>query len=144
MPPDTAHRQARRDRIARLDRMAGKLDSRFSLFGVRFGWDSILGLIPGVGDVATAVPGGMMILEGMRMGVPKGVLVRMGVNTGLDMVIGGIPILGDAFDVFFKSHRRNMVLLKRELERIERTEMDGARWSRAEDRRVETRQPGKS
>jgi len=115
---------ARERRIARLDRMANTLDSRFRLPipGVRFGWDSILGLIPGVGDVVTAGPGAMMIYEGARMGVPRSVLLRMGLNTGVDMVIGAIPLIGDAFDVYFKSHRRNMALLKREVALIDEAE----------------------
>lgn len=121
--PSTSSQDAegarRHARIARLDRMADALDARFRVFGFPVGWDSILGLIPGVGDVVTAGPGVAMIYEGYRMGARKRSMARMAANTGIDMVLGGIPLLGDAFDLVFKSHRRNMSILKHELARIE-------------------------
>ena len=102
-------------RLARLDRLADQLDARFSILGIRFGWDSILGLIPGIGDVATAAPGVYIITEAARMGVRRSVLARMGVNSAVDLVVGGIPVLGDLLDVAFKANRRNIALLKREM-----------------------------
>lgn len=105
-------------RLARLDRLANTLDSKFRipLLGIPVGWDSILGLIPGVGDLITLGPGAWIIVEGHRMGARKRVLGRMALNTGVDTVIGGIPLIGDAFDLFFKSHRRNVALLRRDLD----------------------------
>ncbi|MGK7654684.1 DUF4112 domain-containing protein [Roseovarius sp. B08] len=111
-------------RLDRLDRMARTLDTKFRLpvLGVPVGWDSILGLIPGLGDLVTVGPGAWMILEGHRMGARKRVLGRMALNTGIDTVLGGIPLLGDAFDLFFKSHRRNVALLRRELDVLPTTD----------------------
>ncbi|MEM9755270.1 MAG: DUF4112 domain-containing protein [Pseudomonadota bacterium] len=106
-------------RLARLDRLADQLDTRFRLFGIRFGWDSILGLIPGIGDVATAAPGVYIIAEAARMGAGRRTLARMGLNTAADFVIGGVPVLGDLFDVAFKANRRNIALLKSEMLRAE-------------------------
>ncbi|QFT91330.1 hypothetical protein FIU86_00625 [Roseovarius sp. THAF9] len=105
-------------RLARLDRLANTLDSKFHVpvLGIPVGWDSILGLIPGAGDLITLGPGAWIIVEGNRMGARKRVLGRMALNTGFDTVIGGIPLIGDAFDLFFKSHRRNFALLRRELD----------------------------
>lgn len=132
-----AERAARRRRIDRLDRLADTLDARFRVFGFPVGWDSILGLIPGVGDVVTAGPGAVMFWEGYRMGARKRSLARIAANTGIDMVIGGIPLIGDAFDVAFKSHRRNIDILKRELARIETREGDTASWPNENDRPTE-------
>jgi hypothetical protein len=106
-------------RLARLDRLADQLDARFSLLGIRFGWDSVLGLIPGLGDVATAAPGIYIITEAARMGARRRVLARMGLNTATDFVIGGVPLLGDVLDVAFKANRRNIALLKRDMARVE-------------------------
>ena len=103
--------------LAHLDRLADRLDSRFEVAGIRFGWDSILGLIPGVGDVATAAPGVYIISQAARLGVRRRILARMTLNTGTDFLIGGIPLIGDLFDVAFKANRRNVALVKRELER---------------------------
>lgn len=109
-------------RLARLDRMAKLLDGRFRVpgLGIRFGYDSILGLIPGVGDLVTAVPSAIIIYEAHRMGVRAPVLAQMGANAAVDFVVGGVPVLGDAFDLFFKSHQRNMALLHKELETQDR------------------------
>ena len=120
--------RARRARIARLDWLAERLDARFRVFGYPVGWDSILGLIPGVGDVVTAVPGLIMFYEARRMGARKRAMGRIAINTGIDMLVGGIPVLGDAFDVVFKSHRRNIAILKRELAHVEAAEARGSEW----------------
>lgn len=114
----------RRDRIARLDKLATRLDGQFRIpgLGLRVGWDSILGLIPGVGDFATALPGAAMFYEARRMGARKRAAARIAANTGVDLILGTVPLVGDAFDLFFKSHRRNIAILKAELSRIEQEE----------------------
>jgi hypothetical protein len=116
-----SEQHARRARIARLDRLANKLDARFRIpgLGIPVGWDSILGLIPGVGDFVTALPGAAMFYEAQRMGARKRAKVRIAANTGIDLAIGAIPLVGDVFDVAFKSNRRNIAILKEELVRVE-------------------------
>ncbi|WP_299046441.1 DUF4112 domain-containing protein [uncultured Tateyamaria sp.] len=118
----TQARAARRDRVARLDRLATALDARFRVFGIPVGWDSILGLIPGVGDVATALPGAAMFYEARRMGARRRARTRIAINTGIDLAVGAIPLVGDLFDLAFKSHRRNIEILKAELARTEAQE----------------------
>lgn len=132
----------RRRRLERLERLAGHLDSRFRILGVPVGWDSILGLFPVVGDLVTALPAGAMIYEGYRSGARKRVLARMALNGGIDLTLGGIPVLGDAFDVFFKSHKKNIALLRKEIERIEKAEMEAimAKRHRSNDGKKETDQ----
>ena len=103
--------------LAELDRFANTMDARFSLFGIRFGYDSIIGLIPGIGDFAASGAAGYLIWKGHRMGASRRTLVRMGINSGIDAVLGSIPLLGDLFDVAFKANRRNVELLKRDLSR---------------------------
>ena len=93
------------------------MDSRFSLFGIRFGWDSILGLVPVLGDAATVVPAAYTIVEAHRLGARKRVLARMTGNVLLDAAVGSVPIVGDVLDLVFKSNRRNLVLLHREMAR---------------------------
>ncbi|WP_425093508.1 DUF4112 domain-containing protein [Tropicimonas sp. S265A] len=125
-PP--AYRRARdasppsgeKSRLQRLDAMSQALDSQFRIpgLGLRVGWDAILGLIPGVGALVTLGPGVAMIAEGRRLGARKGVLARMAGNTLLDMGLGTVPVVGDIFDLFFKSHRRNIALLKAEAARL--------------------------
>lgn len=107
------------DRMARIERVAGLLDTRFRLpvIGVRVGWDSIIGLIPGLGDAVTTIPAGWMIWNGYQMGARKSTLARMGLNAGIDLVVGSVPIIGDMLDVAFKSHKRNLALLQSDMQR---------------------------
>ena len=103
--------------LDRLDRLADLLDSRFRIPGIgwRFGLDSVIGLIPGVGDVAALGPSAYLIYQGHRLGADKATLGKMAVNSGLDFAVGTIPVLGDLFDVGFKANRRNIDLLKRDV-----------------------------
>ena len=107
------------DRLARIARVAALLDSRFRVpvIGVRVGWDSILGVIPGIGDAVTTVPAEWMIWQGYQMGARKRTLARMGLNAGIDLIVGGVPIIGDLFDVAFKSHKKNLALLQSDMQR---------------------------
>nr|WP_305888856.1 DUF4112 domain-containing protein [Parvularcula maris] len=111
--------------VARLDRLADLMDSRFSFLGIRFGLDSILGLIPGVGDAAALGMSGYLIAEAARAGASKGTLVKMAMNSGVDAVIGSVPLIGDAFDVVFKANRRNVALVRREMLRRHEERLDG-------------------
>ncbi|WP_226782062.1 DUF4112 domain-containing protein [Oceaniglobus trochenteri] len=98
--------------IARAERLARMMDSRFSLFGIRFGWDAIFGLVPGLGDLVVVAPSAMMIWRAHRLGLPRSVIVRMAGNTALDYVLGSVPVLGDIFDVAFKANLRNAGLMR--------------------------------
>jgi len=103
--------------LAHLDRISTLLDSKFRVPGtrIRFGWDSIVGLVPGVGDLAAFGPACYLLYRGCTMGARKRTVARMALNTGLDLTLGAVPLLGDAFDLFFKASNRNVALLRREL-----------------------------
>ncbi|MGB3406592.1 MAG: DUF4112 domain-containing protein [Jannaschia sp.] len=106
-------------RLAALDRLAHGLDSRFRLPGkrIRFGWDAILGIVPGFGDVATLAPAGYILREAHRMGAPARLTARMAANVALDWVVGSVPVIGDLLDVGVKANRRNVALLRTHVER---------------------------
>ena len=98
--------------------LTGLLDTAFRVPGtrIRVGLDPLLGLIPGLGDVAGAAMAGYVVILGSRFGAPAPVLLRMLANVGVDTVLGAVPLLGDAFDVAWKANVRNLVLLERYLE----------------------------
>lgn len=102
-------------RLPDLRRYAVLLDKAFRIPGtnIRFGLDPIAGLIPGLGDLASPVFAGLLIFEGARLRVPRIILMRMAVNALADAVIGAIPLVGIAGDVFFRANTRNLALLER-------------------------------
>ncbi|MBX3243626.1 MAG: DUF4112 domain-containing protein [Acidobacteria bacterium] len=97
-----------------LDNLAHYLDGLFRVPGTtwRFGLDSLIGLVPNVGDTITSFASFYILLAGVRYGVPKITLLRMAFNIGLDYVVGAIPFIGDAFDFFWKSNKQNMNLIR--------------------------------
>ena len=102
------------DAERRITFLARLLDDLVPLPGTgrRVGLDAVVGLIPGVGDLATAAIGAWIIAEARRFGLPGPVLGRMVVNLAVDLLAGAIPILGDLFDVTFRSNRRNLELFR--------------------------------
>ena len=118
---ELARPRSRRERIARLDALATLLDTAFILPGinVRFGLDALIGLVPGIGDVITTAMSLYIVHEARQLGAPRHVLVRMLANVALDGIVGAVPLVGDAFDVMWRSNRRNMRLLQGWLAREE-------------------------
>jgi hypothetical protein len=102
-------------RIDSLRRWAVVLDSLFRVPGtsIRFGLDALVGIIPGIGDIASPVYTGLILLEGLRRRVPMVVQARMVLNAAIDMGVGLVPILGDIADVAWKANLRNLALLER-------------------------------
>lgn len=107
----------RQAEIARLDRLAEMLDSRYRIpvFGWRFGWDAILGLVPGAGDLLMTLPSAYLVWRAHKLGLPRSAIVAMVGNVALDTVAGSVPVLGSIFDVAFKANRRNFALMRRHL-----------------------------
>lgn len=105
--------------LDRLDRLATLLDARWRLplLGWRFGLDSVIGLVPGLGDAAGGLLSAWLILRARRLGAPNQVLAMMAGNVVLDVALGTVPVLGDVLDIGLKANRRNARLLRRHFER---------------------------
>ncbi|NNJ27638.1 DUF4112 domain-containing protein [Alienimonas chondri] len=101
-------------RLQRVRAVADFLDNSLKIPGLGYpiGWDSVIGLAPGVGDVATGTLAAWIILQGRQLGVPKRTLVRMCGNAGIDIASGAVPGVGDVFDVVFKANRKNLRLIE--------------------------------
>ncbi len=95
------------------------LERSFRIPGVNYpiGLDSIIGLVPVVGDFVTAAMGAYIVWEGRNLGLPKWKLWRMGGNIAFDTVLGAVPVVGDAFDVMFRSNTRNLRIIKKHLDK---------------------------
>jgi hypothetical protein len=112
--------------LAEVEALAWLLDNSIPVPGTgrRFGVDAIVGLVPIVGDAISAGLGLLVVWRASRMGLPRIVVMRMLVVSAVDLVIGSIPLAGDAFDLWFKANTRNLGLLRRHLERPETSTRD--------------------
>ena len=105
-------------RLEALRRVARLLDSALPVPGTsfRFGLDPILGLIPGLGDLVSPLFTLGVIWHARDIGVPRVVLLRMIFNVAIDTIVGFVPLVGDLFDVAWKSNNMNLALLEQHAE----------------------------
>src|SRR5215510_11562448 len=98
-----------------LDQLSWLMDDliRVPVLGWRFGLDALVGLIPGFGDTATSLVSFYILGAAVRYRVPKITLLRMGLNIGIDYVVGSLPVVGDLADAWWKSNRMNLDLLRK-------------------------------
>lgn len=110
-------------RLARIEKLTRWLDEAIEIPGTnhKVGWDAIIGLAPGVGDLASAALSAYIVNEARQLGVSKWTLTRMIFNVTLDAVVGIVPLVGDFFDTAFKANRKNVNLLRKHLERKSRS-----------------------
>ncbi len=109
-----ARRDAARRRLVTLTRL---MDGLFEIpiLGRRAGLDALLGLVPVVGDMASAGIGLYLVFEARELGASRWLQTRMIGNLLLDFAVGAVPVLGDFFDVLYRAHYRNLRMLQREL-----------------------------
>jgi hypothetical protein len=90
------------------------MDSAFVVPGtrIRLGLDSLIGLVPGIGDIASALISSYIVWEARQLGLPRWKIARMVAYVAFDTTVGAIPVLGDVLDVFYKSNRRNLKILR--------------------------------
>jgi hypothetical protein len=115
---DFSRPRTREERIARVEALATLLDTALVVPGtnLRFGFDGLIGLVPGIGDAVTMAVSLWLVKEARALGAPAHLVARMLGNIAIDGVVGAVPIVGDAFDLVWKSNRRNLHLLRRHLQ----------------------------
>ena len=103
----------------RLEAMEQLLERAVVVPGINraVGLDTILGLVPVVGDIAAAGLGAWMVWEARNLGLSKFKIARMAGNVGFDALLGLVPVLGDAADLLFRSNTRNLRMLKLHLDK---------------------------
>ncbi|MEL0251309.1 MAG: DUF4112 domain-containing protein [Novosphingobium sp.] len=105
--------------LKRVEMLERVLERSFTIPGIRrdVGLDAIAGLVPVVGDLLTAAMGAYIVWEARNLGLPKWKLWRMGANVAFDTALGAVPVVGDAFDVFFRSNSKNLKILRKHLDK---------------------------
>jgi hypothetical protein len=111
LPPEKKDKSARLEALFRwvavvMDELIAFPSSKF-----KFGLDPLIGLVPGIGDTASAIVSALVLIQAARRGLPKILLARMSLNILINEIVGIIPGLGDAFSFWFKSNKRNYELL---------------------------------
>ena len=103
----------------RIEMMEAVLEGLFVIHGTkrRVGLDSLVGLVPVVGDIATAAMGAWIVWEARNLGLSKWQLTRMAANVGVDTLVGAIPFAGDIFDFLYKSNTKNLRIIRKHLDR---------------------------
>jgi len=107
--------------LAKARKTAYRMDyALFTLLGVRFGWSSVIGLVPAIGDAADALLALNLILSMRKVscGLPNGVLLMMMFNLALDFVVGLVPFIGDVADAAVKCNGKNVRLLEEHLDKV--------------------------
>jgi hypothetical protein len=109
----------------RLEAMEGLLERVWVIPGINrpVGLDVVVGLVPVVGDIITAVMGSWLVWEARNLGMSRLQLIRMMGNIGVDTAIGAIPLVGDLFDISFRSNTRNLRIIKRWMDKHHPTTM---------------------
>jgi hypothetical protein len=103
----------------RLVQMTRLFDEAWEIPGTnyRIGIDALVGIIPGIGDIATALLGRWMLQEAKRLGVPKHQRARIVAYYLVDLAVGAIPLVGDVFDATYKANKKSLAVIEKHLER---------------------------
>lgn len=111
------HDDPREQTVEHVENLARLLDSQFGIPGtkIRLGLDTVIGLVPGIGDTISLGIASYIVLQSARIGVRKRTLLQMTFNIALDWLIGLVPLIGDIFDVGWKSNLRNAALLRKDV-----------------------------
>ena len=103
----------------RVEAMEHLLERSFTVPGTNYpiGLDTIVGLVPVLGDIVTAAMGSYIVWEAKNLGLPKWKLWHMLGRVGFDTALGAVPLIGDAFDVIYRSNTKNLKTIKRHLDK---------------------------
>jgi hypothetical protein len=105
--------------LERLESLANLMDAKFNvpLLPVPIGLDTIVGLIPGIGDTISLGVSSLIVHGAHRLDVPKRHLGQMGGNMFVDWLIGLVPLIGDFADIGWQANLRNVRITREQVER---------------------------
>lgn len=95
-----------------IEKLAWVMDSSIPIGRWRIGLDGIIGLVPGLGDLAGALISALIVVAGVRAKLPRSAIARMVANVAIEAVVGAVPFLGDLFDMAWKANMRNVEIFR--------------------------------
>ncbi|KAK2804228.1 hypothetical protein FQN51_002317 [Onygenales sp. PD_10] len=102
--------------LTKVKRRAYRLDlCLFNFCGIRFGWSSVIGIVPAIGDVLDMFLALMVVASCNKVdgSLPNSIRMRMIFNIVIDFFVGLIPFVGDLADAMYKCNTRNAVILEK-------------------------------
>lgn len=112
-----------RARLEHIERLARTMDAAFDIpfTNIPVGIDTLIGLLPGIGDTVSLGIAGYIVTQGAALGARRRDMARMSVNIVIDWLIGLVPVIGDIFDIGWRGNLRNAAIIRRHCE---------ARWAK--------------
>ncbi|MGJ8558862.1 MAG: DUF4112 domain-containing protein [Litorimonas sp.] len=109
-----ARHATERAQLERVESLARTMDAAFTIPGtnIPLGLDTIVGLVPGIGDTVSLGIAGYIMSHGVGLKAKKHHMARMGWNIFLDWLIGLVPVIGDLLDIGWRGNLRNAALLR--------------------------------
>lgn len=92
-------------------RLVTLMDTKFTIFGIRFGIDPILDVLPGFGSAIGAGISCYLFWIAYQLKVPSRIYWTMGWHILLDYLLGLLPFIGVVADVFYRSNTKNLAIL---------------------------------
>lgn len=92
-------------------RLVALMDTKFNLFGIRFGIDPLLDVLPGFGSLIGAAMSCYLFWIAYQLKVPSRIYFHMGWHIFLDYLLGFLPFIGFIADLFYRSNAKNLALL---------------------------------
>ncbi|KAF8644744.1 hypothetical protein AX16_008299 [Volvariella volvacea WC 439] len=93
---------------------AHRLDTGFTLCGIRFGWTFLIGLIPVIGDLTDFTLNHKLVVKKAEKGleIPGWLVRKMVVINVCSAVVGSVPFVGDVIVGIWKANSRNVAMLE--------------------------------
>lgn len=98
-----------------IEHLAWLMDSSIGIGRWSIGIDGLLGLVPGLGDLAGSLVSILIVGRAVRAGVPRIAVARMVANIAIDALLGTVPVVGDLFDFAFKANVKNVRIYQESL-----------------------------
>lgn len=104
-----------------LHRLSVIMDSKYEFFGITFGLDFLIGLLPFWGNLTTTGISLFTVVYAAFHNVSVIVLLRMLLNISVDMLLTAVPVFGNLADVFWKANSKNYRIFEKYLHNPEST-----------------------
>lgn len=98
-----------------IEQLAWLMDSSIGVGRWSIGVDGLLGLVPGLGDLAGSLISLAIVMRAVRAGVPRIAIARMVTNIAIDSLLGSVPVIGDLFDFAYKPNIKNVAIYRQSL-----------------------------